>query len=75
MRARISLRICAEINSSRELGTNAAKNASAASTDIVVRSWMFLPASVTASASGFSRAPLHTVQVVADMYFSMSSLT
>ncbi len=36
---------------------------------------MFAPPTVTASASGFSRAPLQVVQVDADMNFSMSSLT
>ena len=36
---------------------------------------MFAPPIVTASASGFRRAPLQVGQVEADMYFSMSSLT
>ena len=36
---------------------------------------MLTPPIVTASASGLRRAPLHALQLEADMYCSMSSLT
>ncbi len=38
-----------------------------------VNSWMFFVPTVTASTSGFSRAPLHTGQGRKDMYSSIRS--
>ena len=46
---------------------------SARVTDICVNSWMFLSPTVTASTSGFSRAPLQTGHGRNDMYSSMRS--
>jgi hypothetical protein len=42
-------------------------------TDICVNSWMLSPPTVTASTSGFSRAPLQTGQGRNDMYSSIRS--
>ena len=74
-RARISLSTWCAICSSRALGLNSAKNFSHCSIESRVSLSMFAPPTVTASASGFSRAPLHCGQTEADMYFSMSSFT
>ena len=59
----------------RASASSSRKNSSSCSIDIRVSSSMFRPPTVTASASGFSRAPLQAGQVEADMNFSISSLT
>ena len=49
----------APISCSTSVSSSVSRNSSAAATDSFVSSWMLRPPTVTASTSGFSRAPLH----------------
>ena len=65
---------CARRSAARSRSARArSRNASARVTDICVNSWMFFSPTVTASTSGFSRAPLQTGHGRNDMYSSIRS--
>jgi len=58
---------------SRSVNCSASTQVRAARTDMAVKAGRFRPATVTARASGFRRAPWHCAQARAVMYFSISS--
>jgi hypothetical protein len=67
------LTIRAPIRRSVSVSSSSSRNSSARVTDICVNSWMLLPPTVTASTSGFNRAPLHSGQGRKLMYSSIRS--
>ena len=65
--------IRAPISCSVSVSSSPSRNSIARVTESCVSSWMFLPPTVTASTSGFSRAPLHAGHGRKLMYSSMRS--
>ena len=65
--------IRAPISSSVSVSSSTSRNSIARCTDMRVNSWMFRSPIVTASTSGFSRAPLQTGQGRKLMYSSIRS--
>ena len=61
------------IISSVSVNPSSPRNCSARVIESFVNSWMFFLPTVTASTSGFSRAPLHTGHGRNDMYSSIRS--
>ncbi len=73
MRTRISRRIRSAIMCSRSESWSSSRNRTSSSIGRRVSSQMLLPPMVTASVSGFSRAPLHERQATSRMYCSNRS--
>ena len=63
----------APISCSTSVSSSASRNSSAAATDSFVSSWMLRPPIVTASTSGFSRAPPQAGHARKLMYSSIRS--
>ena len=61
------------ISCSVSVSPSSSRNSSARFTDICEKSWIDLDPTVTASTSGFRRAPLHTGHGRSDMYSSIRS--